>query len=86
MSKKAINVYLRENCDLCESLARLLQAHWPPIFEEINWVDIDTDIHAFRKYGKFIPVVELNGESVLQGKIDPISIQKYFGPPVNPLY
>tara|TARA_B100000674_G_C37739826_1_gene868339 strand:- start:588 stop:848 length:261 start_codon:yes stop_codon:yes gene_type:complete len=86
MTDNDINCYIKAECELCESLLKLLQFHWPKIFEVIKWIDIDTNLVAFRKHGKFIPVIEINGQVVLHGEIDPKKVQKYFGPPSNPLY
>ena len=60
--------YFREECDLCEQMDFELREYISTVHPgsdiRVNMRDIDDDRQWNEKYGKFVPVLVVNGEQV----------------------
>ncbi|MFM8413619.1 MAG: glutaredoxin family protein [Planctomycetota bacterium] len=61
-----IRLYTRRGCHLCE-LAEDLVALWPA---DVRLVDVDGDAAALSRYDLRVPVLEIDGRVVLEGRFD----------------
>ena len=63
-------LYSRSGCHLCDDMLVGLQ----PLLHEtgagVRVVDIDTDAALRERYGLRIPVLELDGEVITEGRLD----------------
>jgi len=59
-------LYTRRGCHLCEAAEDILAAAGL----DVQLVDIDQDADLAAAYGVRIPVVEVAGEVVLEGRLD----------------
>lgn len=59
-------LFTRRGCHLCEQAEDLLAVHRL----EVVLVDVDADDAARARYGLRVPVLELDGEVVAEGRID----------------
>ena len=59
-----ILLYTRRGCHLCEEAEDLLAAHGVPA----ALVDVDEAPEAATRYGLRVPVLEIDGEVVLEGR------------------
>ncbi|MBS4208424.1 glutaredoxin family protein [Bacillus sp. FJAT-50079] len=71
-----INFYTRKQCQLCKDALLLLSLIQEDIPFHINEIDIDESDELTEKYGMMIPVIEMNGEVVQAGVIDPTIIEE----------
>ena len=75
MTLPVLNIYSRRGCHLCEILIEELL----PITDglaELNILDIDTRLSWKTKYADKIPVVEHNGKTLCQYKLNMAAINK----------
>jgi glutaredoxin len=61
MSKILLEIYSKENCQLCDELKEIVKKVNKKIDFEIKEIDITKDNDIFEKYKYDIPVVHLNG-------------------------
>jgi hypothetical protein len=68
-------LYTREDCKLCDEAQELLAAYlrWLP---PITSVDIDDDPRLIERFGKCVPVVELDGKVRFKGRINEILLRR----------
>lgn len=74
---KVINFYTRNGCLLCDDAKMMLQCFqddWGFIIHEI---DIEQSEQLTERYGLSIPVVEIDGQIIQEGIIDPSVIETY---------
>lgn len=77
----AIQFLYRDGCHLCTEMATVIHNLWPGLFEEIQWVDIDSETELREKYGLKIPVLLKNKEIVCESLINIESLTSHFGQP-----
>ena len=71
-----LTLYTGPGCTLCETVkAELLKMGAHRRFD-LQEVDITTDRELKKRYGLSIPVLALNGEHLLSGKIDPEELRR----------
>jgi glutaredoxin len=61
-----IVLYSRRGCHLCEQAEDMLAAHAP----EIAVIDVDASADLAREFGTRVPVVELDGRVLIEGRFD----------------
>lgn len=73
---KEIILYTKEKCPLCDDAKHLLEVVLQDYNVQIREKDIYEDDHLLEKYQLMIPVVEVDGEEVDYGQIDPSKVMK----------
>ncbi|MFN8576635.1 MAG: glutaredoxin family protein [Candidatus Sericytochromatia bacterium] len=61
MNKVLLEIYSKENCELCDKLKEVVNKVHKNIEFDIKEIDITKDPEIFEKYKYDIPVVHLNG-------------------------
>jgi glutaredoxin len=61
-----IVLYSRRGCHLCEQAEDMLAAHVP----EIAVIDVDASADLAREFGTRVPVVEVDGRVLIEGRFD----------------
>ena len=61
-----IVLYSRRGCHLCEQAEDMLAAHAP----EIAVIDVDASADLAREFGTRVPVVEVDGRVLIEGRFD----------------
>jgi glutaredoxin len=61
-----ILLYTRRGCHLCDEAEDMLAAHDVPAAR----VDVDGEPAAAARYGLRVPVLEIDGEAVLEGRFE----------------
>jgi len=74
--KKEVILYTKTNCPLCDDAKVLLEVVLQDYDVEIREKDIYEDDHLLEKYQLMIPVVEIDGEEIDYGQIDPTKVMK----------
>jgi glutaredoxin len=64
-----VTLYTRRNCPLCDEAARLLWRLAPEFGLEVEEVDIEGDATLLESYRDSIPVVALDGETLLSAPL-----------------
>ncbi|RLQ96680.1 glutaredoxin family protein [Falsibacillus albus] len=72
--KQEITFYTREQCSLCRDAKVILELLKDHHDFNINEVDIEGSDDLTERFGLLIPVVEIEGEIIQYGQIDPIVI------------
>ena len=67
---KTVKLYMRQRCHLCEEARILLEELQQKFDFSIEETDIDLDDNLVERYGISIPVIEMGGEVLLEGKIE----------------
>jgi glutaredoxin len=62
----AILLYTRRGCHLCDEAEDMLAAHGVPATQ----VDVDGEPAAAARYGLRVPVLEMDGKPVLEGRFE----------------
>ena len=65
--------YTRETCLLCDEFEALLQASLQDRGFRYERIDIDRNPGAKDRYGRRIPVLEIDGEVVAEGRVTPLA-------------
>jgi hypothetical protein len=68
--------YTREGCLLCDEFEALLKDALQPGGLQYERVDIDRNPEAKERYGKRIPVLEIEGEAAAEGRVTPAGLEK----------
>lgn len=68
-------LFTRRGCHLCEQAEDLLACRWP----EVRLIDVDARPDLAARYGLRVPVLRIDGEDVLEGRIDEVSLQAVLG-------
>lgn len=69
MSKILIEIYSKDNCQLCDELKEVVKKVQSSFDFEIKEIDITKDSEVFEKYKYDIPVVHLNGKIAFKHRI-----------------
>lgn len=72
--------YTRKKCHLCEDAKQILDLLQDDYLFEIVERDIESNDEWIETYGLMIPVIEIEGEVVQYGQIDPFTISKRLHP------
>ncbi|QHE53527.1 glutaredoxin family protein [Pontibacillus sp. HMF3514] len=75
MTKELI-LYTKEKCSLCDDAKILLETILHNYDVVIREKDIYKDDDLLEKYQLMIPVVEIDGEEIDYGQIDPTKVMK----------
>ena len=70
---KTVNLYMRQRCHLCEEARILLEELQQKFDFTIEETDIDLDDNLVERYGISIPVIEMDGEVLLEGQKNEIT-------------
>ncbi len=63
-------LFTRRGCHLCERVEDLLACHTP----EAEIIDVDASPDHAARYGLRVPVLQIDGVDVLEGRIDEASL------------
>jgi zinc finger CCHC domain-containing protein 8 len=74
--KATLTLYTGPACSLCESVKAELSAIGAQRHFDLREVDITTDRELKKRYGLSIPVLELDGELLLSGRIEPSELRR----------
>ena len=67
-----IRIYSRQGCHLCEHAIDLVES----FRDDSEVVDVDSDQELIAQYGHRVPVIEIDGQSVLEGRIDESNVRR----------
>ncbi|MFL5338745.1 MAG: glutaredoxin family protein [Gemmataceae bacterium] len=65
-------VYSRSNCPLCEKAAVFLEAERRKLGFALEFVDIVPEAQLMRRFGEWVPVVEVAGKVRFRGAVNPV--------------
>ena len=71
-----LTLYTGPGCSLCEDVKAELESLGAHRRFDLREVDVTTDRELKKRYGLSIPVLELDGEPLLSGKIDPKELRQ----------
>lgn len=74
-ARPAVRLYTRVGCHLCVDAALALADLAGALGFEVDAVDVDGDPELVARYGERVPVVEVGGEVVAEGAIDPAALR-----------
>ena len=72
----SLTLYTGPGCSLCETVKAELTSIGAHRHFDLREVDVTTDRELKKRYGLSIPVLELNGEPLFSGKIDPAELRR----------
>ena len=72
----SLTLYTGPGCSLCETVKDELTALGAHRHFDLREVDVTTDRELKKRYGLSIPVLELDGEPLLSGRIDPAELRR----------
>lgn len=81
MTKQAhieVIFYTKAGCHLCEDARDLLEELAEETEYALTEIDIRSDMEVFERYRYRIPVVLINGEILLEGRIDALELVRAF--------
>lgn len=76
MNKIVLEIYSKENCQLCDELKEVVKKVNRDIEFEIKEIDINKDPEIFEKYKYDIPVVHINGLIAFKHRITENELRK----------
>jgi glutaredoxin len=68
-------LFTRRGCHLCERVEDLLASHFP----DVVIVDVDATPEDAARYGMRVPVLQVDGLDVLEGRIDEAALVAALG-------
>ena len=71
-----LTLYTGPDCSLCESVKAEFLAQGAERHFELREVDITTDRALKKRYGLSIPVLEIDGEILLSGRVEPAELRR----------
>lgn len=71
--------YTKAGCHLCEDARTLLEEIAQEREYVLTEIDIRSDMAIFERYRYRIPVILLNGGTLLEGRIDALELTRAFG-------
>jgi glutaredoxin len=74
----AVTFYTKAGCHLCEDARTLLEEEAALTDYILTEIDIRSDMTVFETYRYRIPVIVLNQDIVLEGRIDPQDLAQAF--------
>lgn len=77
-SKIEVTFYTKAGCHLCEDARELLEDLAEQVNYELTEIDIRTDMAVFDLYRYRIPVIVINQETLLEGRIDAHELARAF--------
>lgn len=70
--------YTKAGCHLCEDARNLLEEVAQDTAYALTEIDIRSDMAVFERYRYRIPVILINGETLLEGRIDALELAQAF--------
>lgn len=70
--------YTKAGCHLCEDARTLLEEIAQETEYALTEIDIRSDMAVFEQYRYRIPVIFINGETLLEGRIDALELTQAF--------
>ena len=74
-----VTLYGKPGCCLCDDARAELERVRARVPFELEEVDVSLDATLHREYGERIPVVALDGEEVLEHRVDPPGLERLLG-------
>jgi len=72
--------YTKAGCHLCDEARELLEDLAAEVRFELTEIDIRTDLSLFEEYRYRIPVMIINGQITLEGRISMLEMQHALNP------
>jgi glutaredoxin len=79
-SQLHVTFYTKAGCHLCEEARDMLDDIAAETAYELTEIDIRSDLDIFEQYRYRIPVIIINGETLLEGRIKYRDLAKAFQP------
>lgn len=70
--------YTKAGCHLCDDARDLLEDLAADIPFDLTEIDIRTDLNVFETYRYRIPVIIINGQAIVEGRIDQTDLLRAF--------
>lgn len=77
-AKREVTFYTKAGCHLCEEARELLEEIAEETEYALSEIDIRTDMTIFERYRYRIPVIIINQETILEGRIDVDELRQAF--------
>ena len=84
-SRREILFYYRDDCHLCEEMAKVLQYQWPALFAQIEWRDVDLNTEWQASFGLLIPALVVDEKLICNYMVEPEKINACFSKVQNPV-
>lgn len=78
MKSRALTLYWRPACSLCEAMVQELQPVREALDLRLVLVDVDTDPALQQRYGTRVPVLTAQDEVLCEYFLEPDKVQRYF--------
>ena len=65
-------VYTRSHCPLCDEAKHFVEQEQARLGFSLRFVDIDADANLKQRYDQCVPVIEIEGNERVRGKINPV--------------
>ena len=85
MAAKALTLYSRLGCHLCEDMQTQLPMYLEGTGLELNVVYIEDDTVLEQEYGTLVPVLKAGGREICHYILDIKALQQYISELGNPL-
>lgn len=85
MTTKALTLYSRLSCHLCEDMQSQLPEYLEGTGLELNVVYIDNDAVLEQEYGSLVPVLKAGDREICHYFLDIKALQQYISEQGNPL-
>ncbi len=72
-TERALNLYSRQSCHLCDDMAQMLAAHGV----EVDIIDVDTDPALCDRYGAGVPVLCHGDTEICRYHLDMARLQAH---------
>ncbi len=76
--KPKVVFYTKAGCHLCDDARDLLEDLAADIPFELTEIDIRSDLNIFEQYRYRIPVIIINDQAIVEGRIDQSDLLKAF--------
>lgn len=74
MTTARVTVYTRQGCGLCRAAERVVADE--AAGHAVELVDVDADDELQRRYNIRVPVVAVDGDEILEGRVQPGDVRR----------
>jgi len=71
-------IYSRADCPLCDAMRAVVEDHLPERQYELRVVDVDSDRDLKKRFGLRVPVLEIGGVVLFEGRCEPRELRRAF--------
>lgn len=65
----SLSFYTRQGCPLCDEALAVVRGAAQDVGVPVEVIDVDLDLQLLERYNERVPVVELEGEILAEGRI-----------------